>query len=144
MSVSAMTSVLVLCVILCISSNWGALAFKLNAQAHSNAAVSTRRDFLGKAFTGAAAVALVAMPQVARGEAGLEDLAAPTAEEAAKADEEERVRRKLKAQQEATDRGSGRKSFSDSLEQEKAKQAAMKKSKEQRRRDLCEELGRGC
>ena len=35
-------------------------------------------------------------------------------------------------------------SYINSLRKEKVKQNAMKKTKEQRRRDLCESLGRGC
>ena len=60
-----------------------------------------------------------------------------------------RVKRKLELQQKA--KGSEGKSFSsdesgfmNSIQREQQKQKAMKKSKSERSRDLCESLGRGC
>mmetsp|Transcript_2578 Transcript_2578/g.3507 ORF Transcript_2578/g.3507 Transcript_2578/m.3507 type:complete len:136 (+) Transcript_2578:137-544(+) len=59
--------------------------------------------------------------------------------------EDERVRRKLKAQEEATGmKYSGRQSYQERTANELLKQKAMKKSAKQRQQDLCEELGRGC
>jgi len=52
---------------------------------------------------------------------------------------EERIRRKLELQKKATTS-----TFKDSLAREKEKQAELKKSKDERRAALCEELGRGC
>jgi len=72
----------------------------------------------------------------------LDDLAMPTEEEQKNRDAaemEERIRRKLELQKKATTS-----TFKDSLAREKEKQAELKKSKDERRAALCEELGRGC
>ena len=52
----------------------------------------------------------------------------------------ERLRRKAELQKAA----SKPMKFKDSFEAEKKKQDSLKKSKEERRNALCEELGRGC
>jgi len=53
---------------------------------------------------------------------------------------QERIRRKLELQKKA----STELNFSESLVAEKEKQKKMKRSKEEMRAALCEELGRGC
>lgn len=52
----------------------------------------------------------------------------------------ERLRRKAELQKAKSKPAS----FMESMEAEKKKQDALKKSKEERRNALCEELGRGC
>lgn len=52
----------------------------------------------------------------------------------------ERLRRKAELQKKA----STPTSFGESMKSEKAKQAALKKSQDERRNAMCEELGRGC
>lgn len=52
----------------------------------------------------------------------------------------ERLRRKAELQKKASKPAS----FSESLVAEKKKKDELKKSKEERRNALCEELGRGC
>ena len=52
----------------------------------------------------------------------------------------ERLRRKAELQQAQAKP----KTFIESMETEKKKQEQLKKSKEERRNALCEELGRGC
>jgi len=72
-----------------------------------------------------------------------EDLAMPTAEEQKAQDEaalQEKLRRKAELQKQAR-RPMG---YSDSMEAEKRKQQSLKKTKEEKRNALCEELGRGC
>jgi hypothetical protein len=53
---------------------------------------------------------------------------------------EERLRKKAELQKKL----GTPKTFSDSLKTEKEKQKDLSKSKEERRRAMCEELGRGC
>eukprot|EP01038_Epipyxis_sp_PR26KG_P011824 gene11824-15824_t len=56
-------------------------------------------------------------------------------------DDRERVRRKLEMQVKSN---SVPVTYSDSLMRERSKQSAMKKTPAERRKDLCESLGRGC
>ena len=61
------------------------------------------------------------------------------------ADEEERIRRKLAAQAKAGNKSDGKKSYSEEFKAEQDKKKAIKqKTKEEKRDDLCELLGRGC
>jgi len=72
-----------------------------------------------------------------------DDLAMPTADEQQALDEaalQEKLRRKAELQKQAR-RPIG---YADSMEAEKRKQLSLKKSKEEKRIALCEELGRGC
>jgi len=58
----------------------------------------------------------------------------------AKAEMDERIRRKLELQK----KGNKPTTFGESFQKEKEKKAELVKSKEERRNALCEELGRGC
>ena len=57
-------------------------------------------------------------------------------------EDDARLVRQLAKQRESGSATDG--SYKSSLEKEQSKQKALKKSKEERRRDLCEKLGRGC
>jgi hypothetical protein len=57
---------------------------------------------------------------------------------------QERVQAKLRRQRGVVEEETDPKKYSDSLKIEKKKQEKLKKTKDQRREALCEELGRGC
>ena len=122
--------------------------------------LASRTDLFHKASFGlaAAATAFFILPSslpfsysswsanaAASGE--IEDLAPPTASEI----EAERVKSKLKRQAEAliqenAAKGGGggeKKDYGESLKREREKQKLLKKDAAQRRKDLCENLGRG-
>jgi len=85
----------------------------------------------------------VSLTSVANAEEDVDDLAMPSQEEQKTNDDAEmaaRIARKRELQKKAT-RATG---FADSTKQEFQKQKDMKKSREERRNALCEELGRGC
>jgi len=58
--------------------------------------------------------------------------------------EEEKMAERLRRKAELQKKASKPASFADSLAAEKQKKEELKKSKEERRNALCEELGRGC
>mmetsp|Transcript_1090 Transcript_1090/g.1699 ORF Transcript_1090/g.1699 Transcript_1090/m.1699 type:complete len:141 (-) Transcript_1090:3228-3650(-) len=103
---------------------------------------SSRAEFLRDVAATSIASVIVSLPGVATAD-DAEDLAMPTAEEQKAQDEaalQEKLRRKAELQKQAR-RPMG---YSDSMEAEKRKQQSLKKTKEEKRNALCEELGRGC
>eukprot|EP00640_Fibrocapsa_japonica_P006827 CAMPEP_0113939908 /NCGR_PEP_ID=MMETSP1339-20121228/6132_1 /TAXON_ID=94617 /ORGANISM="Fibrocapsa japonica" /LENGTH=164 /DNA_ID=CAMNT_0000943547 /DNA_START=110 /DNA_END=605 /DNA_ORIENTATION=- /assembly_acc=CAM_ASM_000762 len=104
--------------------------------------VSGRRQFIESvgAYAAAGAVAAVAVG-APPAFADLADLDASDAPAPSSDDEQERIRKKLEMQKNQTGKASsGRVGFQDSMKMEKEKQAAMKKSKEQRRRIFVKNL----
>mmetsp|Transcript_833 Transcript_833/g.1148 ORF Transcript_833/g.1148 Transcript_833/m.1148 type:complete len:138 (+) Transcript_833:455-868(+) len=102
---------------------------------------ASRRAFLdaGLVVTGT----LVLGGPAAFADDSADDLSMPSPEEEEakqKAAMEERLRRKAELQKKASKSGG----YADSLKGEREKQKEMQKSKEDRRRAMCEELGRGC
>mmetsp|Transcript_10955 Transcript_10955/g.20462 ORF Transcript_10955/g.20462 Transcript_10955/m.20462 type:complete len:145 (+) Transcript_10955:715-1149(+) len=118
--------------------------FSSSSQLHQHsvqheASSSSRRTFFSTAAILSTLMTSRPLPSAAE---DLDDLAMPTEEEQKNRDAaemEERIRRKLELQKKATTS-----TFKDSLAREKEKQAELKKSKDERRAALCEELGRGC
>jgi len=101
----------------------------------------SRRASLRRLAQAAAAVPVAALlsPLAARADGEVQDLDAPSQEEIEKA----RLARKLAAQNK--DKKSEKKGFAGSLADEQAKEKQLKsKSKQEKREDLCELLGRGC
>mmetsp|Transcript_21674 Transcript_21674/g.62313 ORF Transcript_21674/g.62313 Transcript_21674/m.62313 type:complete len:142 (-) Transcript_21674:64-489(-) len=102
---------------------------------------ASRRAVLEASFGAIMGSVLVSAPALA--DEGFGDLDMPSEEEQKKSEEEamkERLRRKAELQKAQSRPGN----FADSMKAEREKQAALKKSKEERRNALCEELGRGC
>lgn len=59
-------------------------------------------------------------------------------------EDEARIQRKLAAQAKSSS-GGGKKSYADNLREEREKERSLKsKTKQEKREDLCELLGRGC
>mmetsp|Transcript_15740 Transcript_15740/g.19190 ORF Transcript_15740/g.19190 Transcript_15740/m.19190 type:complete len:142 (+) Transcript_15740:265-690(+) len=105
-----------------------------------NANDSSRRVFLENSIISASIMGF-SLPSIA--EDAIDDLSMPSDEEVeaqAKADMEDRIRRKRELQKKASRPAT----FGDSLVKEKEKKAELKKSQDERRIALCEELGRGC
>eukprot|EP00566_Odontella_aurita_P029163 CAMPEP_0113542338 /NCGR_PEP_ID=MMETSP0015_2-20120614/9550_1 /TAXON_ID=2838 /ORGANISM="Odontella" /LENGTH=146 /DNA_ID=CAMNT_0000442381 /DNA_START=246 /DNA_END=686 /DNA_ORIENTATION=+ /assembly_acc=CAM_ASM_000160 len=105
--------------------------------------IADRRAFVGAAAASAFSVVVPSVPAWAEEEGSVDDLAMPSPEEQkAKEDAEiaERLRRKAELQKKMARPTTYRSSFQSEMD----KQEGMKKSKEERRNALCEELGRGC
>mmetsp|Transcript_24270 Transcript_24270/g.35997 ORF Transcript_24270/g.35997 Transcript_24270/m.35997 type:complete len:143 (+) Transcript_24270:90-518(+) len=103
---------------------------------------SSRAEFLRDVAATSIASVIVSLPGMATAD-DTDDLAMPTADEQKALDEaalQEKLRRKAELQKQAR-RPIG---YADSMEAEKRKQQSLKKSKEEKRIALCEELGRGC
>mmetsp|Transcript_23325 Transcript_23325/g.30307 ORF Transcript_23325/g.30307 Transcript_23325/m.30307 type:complete len:152 (-) Transcript_23325:143-598(-) len=129
---------------ICFTSFPGSLTRNANERNYQMMMMSYEKNAVSRqAFIAGSlgALALPFFPSITWAAEGTEDLSIEMTPEEI---EKERIRRKIEAQKASTSRASGRKSFSESLEIEKEKQKSMKKTKEQKRRDLCEELGRGC
>mmetsp|Transcript_14511 Transcript_14511/g.18307 ORF Transcript_14511/g.18307 Transcript_14511/m.18307 type:complete len:97 (-) Transcript_14511:667-957(-) len=74
----------------------------------------------------------------------VDDLSTPSEGEEKKAEEDgmkKKLEMKAELQKKASSKSAG---FGDNLRQEREKQASLKMSKEERRIQLCEQLGRGC
>mmetsp|Transcript_30605 Transcript_30605/g.63119 ORF Transcript_30605/g.63119 Transcript_30605/m.63119 type:complete len:135 (+) Transcript_30605:37-441(+) len=101
-----------------------------------------RADFLWNSLASIAAISSFAPHEVVADDA-VDDLAMPTEEEQKAADEAamaERLRKKAELKKQA----SKPMGYQESMAAEKRKQESLKKTKEERRIALCEELGRGC
>ena len=105
---------------------------------------SRRASLQRLARTVLVAAPLVALaPSALADDGAVADVAAPSAAEA-EADESARLARKLAAQKKAG-AGSDKKNFAQSLSNEQERQKEVKSmTKEERRAEMCEMLGRGC
>ena len=112
----------------------------LSASEAADAEVS-RRSSLQRLARAALVSPLIAaaVPATARADGAVEDLDAPSQEEI----EKQRLARKLAAQNK--DKKSEKKGLAAQLADEQAKEKQLKgKTKQEKREDLCELLGRGC
>eukprot|EP00567_Pseudictyota_dubia_P007500 CAMPEP_0197439816 /NCGR_PEP_ID=MMETSP1175-20131217/6476_1 /TAXON_ID=1003142 /ORGANISM="Triceratium dubium, Strain CCMP147" /LENGTH=147 /DNA_ID=CAMNT_0042969801 /DNA_START=55 /DNA_END=498 /DNA_ORIENTATION=- len=108
-----------------------------------NSAPSDRREFVGVAASALAFVTANAPAAWADEQGAVDDLAMPTPEEQ-KAKEDAEMAERLKRKAELQKKMARPASYKSSFQAEMDKQQGMKKSKEERRNALCEELGRGC
>ncbi|KAL7469280.1 hypothetical protein ACHAXS_009541 [Conticribra weissflogii] len=101
-----------------------------------------RAVFLRNSLASIAAVTSFT-PQAALADDTVDDLAMPTEEEQ-KAAEEAAMAERLRKKAELKKQASKPMGYQESMAAEKRKQESLKKTKEERRIALCEELGRGC
>mmetsp|Transcript_4665 Transcript_4665/g.5167 ORF Transcript_4665/g.5167 Transcript_4665/m.5167 type:complete len:137 (+) Transcript_4665:67-477(+) len=100
-----------------------------------------RRAFLDSSITtGVIALLSVLPPPALAEDSAAEDLSMPSNEEQQKLDMEEKLRKKAELKKKIAKPNTVQESFNKEMD----KQQSMKKTKEERRNALCEELGRGC